>query len=247
METKHKANLAILALIAAGLLAVPLETQAQALPENRENYAWITNTNGVTWKMEINPDGGLHFVDSKKQEIAQIVVPKHAIINRIDAVGCVNLTNIVFQPGQARKYGLGDYSGVLHDTTLNIIARGTSLRNITCSKEMINHINVERESQAGGWWPLQWTELFPWDKFEPPKLEIRTQATANGTEVEVVWRDGKLQIADAVSGEYRDHLGSSPLRFPLAAAKNKQFFRIARIESPTTEEPPTPQTSGGVR
>ena len=31
------------------------------------------------------------------------------------------------------------------------------------------------------------------------------------------------------------------------AAKDKQFFRIARIESPTTEEPPTPQTPGGGR
>ena len=89
------------------------------------------------------------------------------------------------------------------------------------------------------WWPVYWTEL--------SKLEIRTHATANGTEVEVVWRDGKLQIADAVNGKWRDHLGQSPLRFPLAAAKDKQFFRIAKIESPTTEEPPTPQTSGGGR
>ena len=112
---------------------------------------------------------------------------------------------------------------------------------------MKHSILVSRSSLDRSWWAIQWTELFPWDKFEPPKLEIRTHTTANGTEVEVVWRDGKLQIADAVAGEYRDHLGSSPLRFPLAAAKDKQFFRIAKIESPTTEEPPTPQTSGGSR
>ena len=104
---------------------------------------------------------------------------------------------------------------------------------------MRSHIRLSRGE--GEWWPIQWTEL------ELPKLEIRTHATANGTEVEIVWREGKLQIADAVNGEYRDHLGQSPLRFPLAAAKNKQFFRIARIESPTTEEPPTPQTLGGNR
>ena len=116
-------HLALLAIVAAGLLAVPPETQAQALPEERENYAWITNTDGSAWKKEINPDGELHFADSEKQEIAQIVVPKHAIINRIYAGGCVNLTNIVFQPGQARKYGLGDYSGVLYDVTLNISAK----------------------------------------------------------------------------------------------------------------------------
>ena len=51
--------------------------------------------------------------------------------------------------------------------------------------------------------------------------------TANGKEMEIVWT-GTLQIADAVNGEYRDHLGSSPLRFPLASVKAQQFFRIRR-------------------
>ena len=42
METKHKANLAILALIAAGLLAVPPETQAQS-PAGRTGELRLDN------------------------------------------------------------------------------------------------------------------------------------------------------------------------------------------------------------
>ncbi len=105
----RKINLALLAIVAAGLLAVPPETQAQAPPEvPEENFAWITNTNGSTWKKEISPPLHLRFEHGERREIAQIVVPKHAIINRIIAGGCINLTNIVFQPGQAKQYGSGD-------------------------------------------------------------------------------------------------------------------------------------------
>ena len=245
METKHKANLALLAIVAAGLLAVPPETQAQQdPPEERENYVWITKTNGSTQKKDIwgSTRSSFYFDPSDgfdKREIAQIVVPEHAIISSINVEGCVNLTNIVIQPAEARTIHNGRVVG---GQKLNIAARRSGLLNITCSKAMRDALWLSRGDPRGeGWWPIYWTEL------ELPKVEIRTHATANGTEVEVVWRDGKLQIADAVNGEYRDHLGSSPLRFPLAAAKDKQFFRIARIESPTTEEPPTPQTSGGGR
>ena len=235
----RKINLALLALIAAGLLAVPPETQAQ-----EPNFAWITNTNGMTWKKEIisvtGDDSSLVFNDSDKPKIASIRVPEHAIINAIECWGCVNLTNIVFQPAEAR-YIHDDSGRVVGGQLLIIHADHTDLRNITCSKKMRDATYVYRIYRALGWWPIQWTEL------ELPKIEIRTHATGNGQEVEVVWKEGTLQIADAVNGEYRDHIGTSPLRFPLAAAKDKQFFRIARIESPTTEEPPTPQTSGGGR
>ena len=90
---------------------------------------------------------------------------------------------------------------------------------------------------------LEWTTN--WRAGDPPKMEVRTLTTSNGKEVEVIWREGNLQIADAVSGEWRDHLGSSPLRFPLAAAKDKQFFRIKPEEEEEQEEnqatPPQPE------
>lgn len=67
----------------------------------------------------------------------------------------------------------------------------------------------------------QWTVLE-----ELPKMEIKARTTDNGPEMEIVWRDGTLQIADAISGKWRDHSGSSPLRFPLLIAKALQFYRI---------------------
>ena len=241
------ANLALLALIAAGLLAVPPETQAQLSPKP-ENYVWVTNTNGLTQKKDIwgSTRSSFYFDSSDgfdKREIAQIVVPEHAIISSINVNGCVNLTNIVIQPAIPRTHTDDTLSQVRESESLSIHAENSGLENITCSKTVRNSIHLYRGNNwwLTGWWPIQWTEL------ELPKIEIRTHATANGPEVEIVWRDGILQIADAVAGEYRDHLGQSPLRFPLAAAKNKQFFRIAKIESTTTEEPPTPQTLGGNR
>ena len=112
----RKINLALLALIAAGLLAVPPEkSQAQAPPENHpENFAWITNTNGITWKKLIScfdysfwEDGYilcgyLEFDESEKPKIASILVPEHASIKRIYADECVNLTNIVLNMDEAK-------------------------------------------------------------------------------------------------------------------------------------------------
>ena len=253
----RKINLALLALIAAGLLAVPPEkSQAQ------ENFAWVTNTDGLKWKKLISCFdysyweegyilcGYLEFDESEKPKIASILVPEHASILRIFADGCVNLTNIVLNMDEAKvthAKGSKEPEGVVvldWHRYVYILARDTALRNITCSKTMRDNIILTRSS---GWWyqpPIQWTELEP----EPPRIEIRTHATGNGQEVEVVWKEGTLQIADAVNGEYRDHIGTSPLRFPLVVnSKDKQFFRIRRSESPITEEPPTPQTSGGGR
>ena len=112
--TKHRQNQkkTILGIVAAGLLgllAVPPETQAQALPENRENYACITNTDGSAWKKEIrytysSYSGGresLSFDESDKPKIASILVPEHAAITSINVKGCVNLTNLVIQPARS--------------------------------------------------------------------------------------------------------------------------------------------------
>ena len=230
----YSANLALLALIAAGLLAVPPEkSQAQAPPENpRENFVWVTNTNGLTWKKGIwgSTRSSFYFDPSDgfdKREIAQIVVPEHAIIAKINVEGCVNLTNIVFQPAIPKSFTRDGQVRELE--ILEIWANPSGLSNITCTKTM-----RDRLSLTTPWWPVYWTEL------ELPKIEIWTLATDNGKEVEVIWREGTLQIADAVSGEWRDHIGASPLRFPLLSAKDMQFYRIGSGEPPTTEEPPTP-------
>ena len=252
METKHKANLALLALIAAGLLAVPPEkSQAQPPPEHPGN--WITNTDGSAWKKKIRytfssysgSRESLSFDESDKPKIASILVPEHAAITSINVKGCVNLTNLVIQPARSGYYALAHVRGedIPHyfwEKPLVINAENSGLSNITCSKTIRNSIRLTRGEAE--WWPIQWTEL------ELPKIEIRTHATGNGQEVEVVWKEGTLQIADAVNGEWRDHIGASLLRFPLVVnSKDKQFFRIRRSESPITEEPPTPQTSGGGR
>ena len=75
-------------------------------------------------------------------------------------------------------------------------------------------------------------------------MEIRT---TQREEVEVVWRTGSLQLADAVSGEWKDYSGSSPYRFPLASAKDMQFFRIKPEEQEDPEEnqgtPPQPKAN----
>ena len=233
-------TLGIAVIVLAGSLA-PSKAQAQ------ENFAWITNTNGVTWKREIDGFGQLHFPqlslwgDARHLErIAEIVVPEHASISLIHVWGCVNLTNIILHIDKPQTDLNGD------ERALIISAGESGLRNITCKQTMRGRIILwgDASFHEGEWAilqrPVQWTEL--------PKMEIKTHATANGKEMEIVWGDGTLQIAAAVSGEWKDYNGNSPLRIPLWLAKPQQFFRIKkRIESPTTEEPPTPQTLGGNR
>lgn len=146
-QTK-KVKLAFLAIVAAGLLAVPLEkSQAQEPPEDPENFAWITNTNGITWKREIwytrDVRARLEFERKlegsdkpDKSKIASILVPEHAVINSIDISGCVNLTNLVLQPARA---GYSFY-GRFNDTPLVILAENSGLRNITAQRTMMNSI-----------------------------------------------------------------------------------------------------------
>ena len=207
-----------LAIIAACLWAC-LPTQVQA----QENFAWITNTNGVTWKKYINDFGNLELF--AQDQIAEIVVPEHALIDKIDVAACDNLTNIVLHPATTgRVFSSGNPR--LEGDDLVLFAGGSRLRNITCKKTMRDLIRVyhgNSKFQAEGWvkGPIQWTDL------ERPRTVIRTLSTANGKELEIVWIGGTLQITDAVNGKWKDYNGNSPLRIPLwLGAKDKQFFRI---------------------
>ena len=152
-------------------------------------------------------------------------MPEHANLVGILAWGCVNLTNIILRPANPRSFS----RGLVEDATkMHIRADGSGLRTITCKKTMRDLIHLYVGSprvQAGEWVmpsQVQWIELK-----ELPKMEIRTHSTDNGPEVEIIWREGNLQIADAVNGKWKDYNGDSPLRIPLwLGAKPQQFFRI---------------------
>ena len=160
---KRKINLALLALIAAGLLAVPPEKSQAQEPEN---FAWITDTNGLTWKERIHDNGEFYFHKSDKQKVASIFVPEHAIISYIDVRGCVNLTNLVIQPARSGP----------QNRPLQIWAENTALRKITAQRTMMNSIVLGIPTSLIPAWVLtiQWTEL------ELPKIEMRMRTTANG-------------------------------------------------------------------
>ena len=92
-----------LAVVALASSLAPSKAQAQ------ENFAWITNTNGVTWKKEITKYGTLSF--SSCASVAQILVPEHALIDHINVQGCRNLTNIILLPATTgRPEPRGEYS-----------------------------------------------------------------------------------------------------------------------------------------
>ena len=79
----------------------------------------------------------------------------------------------------------------------------------------------------------KWTKTVQWTELELPQIEIKARTTTTGKELEVIWREGNLQIADAVNGEWKDYSGDSPLRIPLRVplwldAKPQQFFRIRK-------------------
>lgn len=217
-----------IAVVALASSLAPSKAQAvEIIPwiTNNPIFARITNTNGVTWKKEIKW-AHLWFEVSQRPKIAEIVVPEHAIIRGINVGGCVNLTNIVLHP----LYPVEHEQAPLAFTILEVVDSG--LRTIACKQTMRDLIRLDfsRENarfQAGEWhWPahtVQWIDLK-----ELPQIEIKARTTANGKELVVIWRDGNLQIADAVNGKWRDHFGASPLIFPLAIAKAQQFFRIRK-------------------
>ena len=230
-----------IALITLAVSAGNQPTQAQ----EQENYVWITHTNGTTSKGIILGDRNsrLSFEEDYKPQIAQIVVPEHARIDQIDVIGCVNLTNLIFRPPTARRYRTAGYAHLrkwIDASYLTIKASGSGLRTIAMRPQMIRQTHMEKgttNDTIPAWLlTLEWTTN--WQVGDPPKMEIRTHTTTNGKEIEVIWRTGKLQIADAVSGEWKDYSGSSPLRFPLtnpfAHPKDIQFFRI----KPEEEEEP---------
>ncbi len=171
-----------LAVVALASSLAPSKAQAQ------ENFAWITNTNGVTWKKEISDTGKLgwdltvnyRWVDGASEsdpnpelpKIAEIVVPEHAKINFIDVRQCVNLTNIVLQPAKALEVDIrNDYP------LLYINAYDSGLRYITRRETMdvrVSSLGQYRHSRNPTIWlpirrPIQWTVLE-----ELPKMEIRT-------------------------------------------------------------------------
>ena len=227
---KWKTNwvtLGLAVIVLAGSLA-PSKAQAQ------ENFAWITNTNGVTWKKKIHSNGNLIFAGefrSERPKIAEILVPKHAKIDYIEAIGCVNLTNIILLPATTTSLD-HYYRPIVHGEKMWISISDSGLRTITCKKTMRDLIWLTEGSAGfheGGWskeWSVQWIDL------EPPQIAIRKITNAlTGTvnELEIIWRNSMLQIADAVNGKWEDYSGPSPLRVSLAVnSKPQHFFRIRR-------------------
>ena len=198
-----------LAVVALASSLAPSKAQAQ------QHFAWITHTNGVTWKMEI-PGFFPHLTEEKA---AEIVVPEPFTgDNWLSVRGFVNLTNIILLPDTIKEND---------ENSLDIWSSGSGLINITSKKTMRDRIKLLDDPN---WERVQWTEL--------PQIVIRTHLTANGkwglfgsfaSEFVVIWREGNLQIADAVNGNWKDYIGESPLRVPLAVnSKAQQFYRIRR-------------------
>ena len=156
------------------------------------------------------------FPHLTKEKAAEIVVPEPFTGNNwLSVRGFVNLTNIIILPDTIKEND---------ENSLDIMSSGSGLINITSKKTMRDRIKLLDDPN---WERVQWTEL--------PQIVIRTHATAKGLhkefkgkELVVIWRDGNLQIADAVNGKWRNHIGASPLIFPLAIAKAQQFYRIRR-------------------
>ena len=215
-------TLGLAVIVLAGSLA-PSKAQAH------HTFAYVTHTNGVTRKYGIDHHRWHNLNRSHDATIGKILVPEHASIREINVWGCVNLTNIVLQPARPIKDSKDS------DTLLLTIFAGNSgLRTITCKQTMRDLTVIQlggRRFHAGRWgraeWAVQWVDL------ELPRMEIRTHATDNGPELEIIWRGSNLQsailqIADAVNGKWKDYNGDSPLRIPLWLAKPQQFFRIRK-------------------
>ncbi len=223
--------------IALIALAATAATQtAQAQEEEQENYAWITNTNGRTWKEILSPaTSHLMFSEGARPLIAQIVVPEHAVISYIDVYGCANLTNLIYRPPAVKFYD--GHSDLRETSWLTIRADNlTGLRTIATQPHIQRRTQIEMRGANNVFYKwllnLEWTTN--WQAGDPPEMEIRIITTDREWEVEVIWREGILQIANTVNGEWKDYYGINPYRFPLASAKDMQFFRI----KPEEEEEP---------
>ena len=240
MSKRIKTTMAI-ALIALAVSAGTQTTQAQ----EQENFVWITNTDGITWKeIMAGNNTHLHFRDylTIRPTIAQIVVPEHARIHIIEVDGCTNLTNLIYRPSSP-KYSYGQ--DFREASLLTIVGNHqTGLRTIPTQPHMQRRTQITVRTSDNNSNPvfyswilnLKWTTN--WQAGEPPNLEIITRHNNGRQEIQVVWREGILQIADAVSGEWKDYTGVSPYRFPLASAKDMQFFRI----KPEEEEAPNEES-----
>lgn len=229
--------------IAIALIALATSAGAQtakAQEEEQENFVWITNTNGVTWKADMTGKSIIWFSEDNKHKVAQIVVPEHASIHAIDMTRCHNVTNLIFRPPTPKQWKQNSFhpdGGTYEDIRDLTITPSRALRTIAMRPEMMRKTLIH----VGSWvspniLTLEWTTN--WQAGDPPKMEIRTISTSRGKEVEVIWRERNLQIANAVSGEWKNYTGVSPYRFPLASAKDMQFFRI----KPDEEEEPNEES-----
>ena len=178
-----------LLMVVACLLSGPMEIQAQ-----EPNFAWITDTNGITWREKIEPPvpnpwpskdwpeetRGYHLILRNDKSIAEVVVPEHARISWIDVRRCINLTNLVLKPSKAEHS--------YYDEMMIIRAFGSGLLNITAPRTMINSIGYCCLGDTAPMtdFPFVWTLAIQRTELELPKIEIRTHATANGKEMEIV-------------------------------------------------------------
>ena len=195
-----------LLLAAACFCGGELETMGQ------EAFVWMTNTKGITWKQTIS---GSAINQSDNEDLVKIVIPENVVLSSIDINGCVNLTNLVIHTDpEKQKAGGGE---------LLVRAADSGLRSMTIRPGMEWLVRIEQKRSDSDYLGIFIVGVI---FAEPPKLQIRTFQGASGWEVEVVWRESSLQVADNVDGLWKDIPASSPYRFPLASAKSMQFFRL---------------------
>ena len=196
-----------LGLAAACLAGGEMETTGQ------EAFVWLTNTNGITWKQTVS---GSSINQSDNENLVKIVVPENVVLSSIDIDRCVNLTNLVIQTDPEKQKAEGDGE-------LLVRAADSGLRNITIQPGMEWLVRIEQKRSDSDYLGIFIVRV---TFSEPPKLQIRTFQGTSGLEVEVIWRESSLQVADKVGGTWKDIPAISPYRFPLASAKSKQFFRL---------------------
>ena len=192
------------------LLAVACFCGGELETTGQEAFVWMTNTKGITWKQTVEST----INQSNNQDLVKIVVPESVVLSIIDIDGCVNLTNLVIHTDPEKQKAEGE---------LLVKAADSGLRNITIQPGLEWQVRIEQKRSDSDYLGIFIVAV---TFAEPLKLEIRTFQGTSGLEVEVVWRESSLQVADNVDGSWKDIPASSPYRFPLASAKSKQFFRL---------------------